>query len=398
MIYQRNWANLDYTKHIQGSDECLTAIAKELDMTVTGADGTVRYWRMFYENDAAAGDAHGDLNWEKSAARYEALAVACKAEHGHEEWWRCYTKTDGPSKWMGVWFHKPSWGVRIKIDGVNLSVATCEREDDAGLVMDFARVALDREPKNFPEQFRLVEAWVEAKEKGGVPAVARVELLSDVRVNGKDYGKDSVAAAEAREALAAVEDKIKKAIVTDDVKRDWYNAWLSEMSDEPGSEWMADLPDHEDGPETVGELAEVAMDNKDLAMTLTGATRYGDARKTFWRWKGAAAALFGVYDIGTMPLLQDLTTKERPPEHQRVPDGVANCSVPWLIGRFSHRSSSMSRAGRSACARRTRRSRRTTRTRWRPSRGHNCKLRRFRRRRRRGARAVAAKRRRRRYL
>ena len=104
------------------------------------------------------------------------------------------------------------------------------------------------------------------------------------------------------------------------------------MSDEPGSEWMADLPDHEDGPETVGELAEVAMDNKDLAMTLTGATRYGTARKTLWRWKGAAAALFGVYDIGTMPLLQDLTTKERPPEHQRVPDGVTNCSITWLSG------------------------------------------------------------------
>ena len=27
--------------------------------------------------------------------------MACKAEHDHEEWWRCYTKQSGPSKRWG---------------------------------------------------------------------------------------------------------------------------------------------------------------------------------------------------------------------------------------------------------------------------------------------------------
>ena len=171
----------------------------------------------------------------------------------------------------------------------------------------------------------MVEAWVEAGENGAVPAVARVELLGDVRVNGKDS-----IAAETRAAAAAVEDKIKKAIVTDDVKRDWYNAWLSQMSDEPGSEWMADLPDVEDGPETVGELALVDVDNRDLAMALTGATQYYNARRTLWLWKGAAVALLGEKLADNPPPMEKHA--ERPAKHQHVPDGVANRFVPWLIG------------------------------------------------------------------
>ena len=107
--------------------------------------------------------------------------MACKAEHGVEEWWRFHTKPQGPSKHWGVVFHKPSWKARIKIDGTSLHLGTCEFEDDAGLVADFALVVAGREPKNFPEQFRLVEAWVEADKNGDVPAVARVELLGDVK-------------------------------------------------------------------------------------------------------------------------------------------------------------------------------------------------------------------------
>ena len=329
MIYQKNWNALDYVKHIQGSDECLTAVARELGMTVTGADGKIRYWRWLYKNDAAAGEAHSDYRWETSQLRYEGLADACEAKHNHREWWLEWKEPTGPSKCLGVKFQKPSWVANFTIGGAYLHVATCEREDDAAIVADFARVADGREPKNFPEFWNSIKARVEADENCDVPAVARVELQGVVHVNPvRPRGATTVAPLD---AAALLEKKIAAALV-DEVKRDWYNAELSEMSDEPGSEWMADLPDHEDGPETVGELAEVAMDNKDLAMTLTGATRYGTARKTLWRWKGAAAALFGVYDIGTMPLLQDLTTKERPPEHQRVPDGVTNCSITWLSG------------------------------------------------------------------
>ena len=133
---------------------------------------------------------------------------------------------------------------------------------------------------------------------------------------------------EARAAAAAVEDKIKKAIVTDDVKRDWYNAELSEMSDEPGSEWMADLPDV--GPETVGELALVDVDNRKLAMALTGASQYYNARRTLWLWKGAAVALLGEKLADNPPPMEKHA--ERPAKHQQVPDGVANRFVPWLIG------------------------------------------------------------------
>ena len=178
----------------------------------------------------------------------------------------------------------------------------------------------------------MVEAWVEAGENGAVPAVARVELLGDVRVPLRPRVQ---LVGEERAAAAAVEDKIKKAIVTDDVKRDWYNAWLSEMSDEPGSEWMADLPDV--GPETVGELALVDVDNRKLAMALTGASQYHNARKTLWLWKGAAVALLGEKLADNPPPMEKHA--ERPAKHQHVPDGVANRFVAWLIGRFSHRSS-----------------------------------------------------------
>ena len=125
MIYQKNWNALDYVKHIQGSDECLTAVARELGMTVTGADGKIWYWRGLYKNDAAAGEANADLIWEKSALRYEGLADACEAAHNHREWWLCHTEKSGPSKHWGVGFLKPSWAVRMAIEGVVLHVATC---------------------------------------------------------------------------------------------------------------------------------------------------------------------------------------------------------------------------------------------------------------------------------
>ena len=38
MVFQKNWAGLEYVKHVQGSDECLTAIAKELGMTLLRED------------------------------------------------------------------------------------------------------------------------------------------------------------------------------------------------------------------------------------------------------------------------------------------------------------------------------------------------------------------------
>ena len=39
---------------------------------------------------------------------------------------------------------------------------------------------------------------------------------------------------------AAVEDEIAET-ARNPITRPWYNTWLSEMGDEPGAEWMADL-------------------------------------------------------------------------------------------------------------------------------------------------------------
>ena len=128
-----------------------------------------------------SGDALGDLRWEESIRRYDALVAACADKHGHRKWWLDWKEPHGPSKHWGVDFQKPSWRAYIYIGGVKLYLGSCKCEDDAGLVVDFALVADGREPKNFPEFWDSIKARVEAGESGAVPAVARVELLGDVK-------------------------------------------------------------------------------------------------------------------------------------------------------------------------------------------------------------------------
>ena len=248
--------------------------------------------------------------------------MACKAEHGVEEWWRFHTKPQGPSKHWGVVFHKPSWKARIKIDGTSLHLGTCEFEDDAGLVADFALVVAGREPKNFPEQFRLVEAWVEADKNGDVPAVARVELLGDVKKKKRPVTRVD------RASVAAVNDKIHETVTKDEVKRNWYHTDLSDMSDVPGAEWMAALADESDDVETVGDLAMVDVFDKDIMVALIGHSHVS-ARLRLWRFKRDAADFLGVEIPKEVP---DKPRQERPAKHQQVPDGVANRFVPWLTG------------------------------------------------------------------
>ena len=193
-------------------------------------------------------------------------------------------------------------------------------KDDAGLVADFALVAVGREPKNFPEQFRLVEAWVEAGENGAVPAVARVELLGDV------HRKKHVTRVD-RASVAAVNDKIHETVTKDEVKRNWYHTDLSDMSDVPGAEWMAALADESDDVETVGDLAMVDVFDKDIMVALIGHSHVS-ARLRLWRFKRDAADFLGVEIPKEVP---DKPRQERPAKHQRVPDGVANHFIPWLI-------------------------------------------------------------------
>ena len=319
MIYQKNWNALDYVKHIQGSDECLTAVARELGMTVTGADGKIWYWRGLYKNDAAAGEANADLIWEKSALRYEGLADACEAAHNHREWWLCHTEKSGPSKHWGVGFLKPSWAVRMAIEGVVLHVATCRCEDDAAIVADFARVADGRKPKNFPEFWDSIKARVEAGENSVVPAVARVELRGVVRVNGAA----SVGVSEAASSLAA---KIKAAIASKSDLAEGPLDGFKLSKDELKGLAANDITN-------VGHLAGANVDDVALHAVVAAGARTSHARIKLWKLIGLAANRLDVR-IGALPKMNGTGTKrtqERPKAHQRVPDGVANCYT-WLIG------------------------------------------------------------------
>ena len=167
----------------------------------------------------------------------------------------------------------------------------------------------------------MVKAWVEAGENGAVPAVARVELLGDV------HRKKHVTRVD-RASVAAVDDKIHETVTKDEVKRNWYHTDLSDMSDVPGAEWMAALADESDDVETVGDLAMVDVFDKDIMVALIGHS-HGSAQLRLWRFKHDAADFLGVEIPKEVP---DKPRQERPAKHHRVPDGVANHFIPWLIG------------------------------------------------------------------
>ena len=98
---------------------------------------------------------------------------------------------------------------------------------------------------------------------------------------------------------------------------------------------MVDLADvlEESLIETVGDLARLDVNNEELVLKLTRSRYYGVARRTVWSWKRAAAALLEVeLDKEVPPPIPPIPQTERPREHQRVPDGVANRFVAWLIG------------------------------------------------------------------
>ena len=88
------------------------------------------------------------------------------------------------------------------------------------------------------------------------------------------------------------------------------------------------MADESDDVETVGDLAMVDVFDKDIMLALTGSS-HGSARLRLWRFKRDAADFLGVQIPKEVPAMPG---RERPPEHQRVPDGVANRFVPWLIG------------------------------------------------------------------
>ena len=263
----------------------------------------------------------GDELREEAIRKYEELAEACKKKHGHCKWWLHSEKQNGPSKRFGVTFSKPSWIVRITIEGVTLHVATCECEDDAGLMADFARVADGREPKNFPEFWNSIKARVEAGENCVVPAAAPVVFRGVVRVNGR-------ASVGASEAASSIEAEIKSAIAS---KPDLAEVLLDVAEWKRGfalkGQQVIDL--RAAGITTIAGLALADVDKPEHVRAVTTNRDESQARAAFWSKKHAAAKRLGV-KIGSLPA--KTSRKERPPEHQRVPDGVANCSVPSLIG------------------------------------------------------------------
>ena len=325
MIYQKNWNALDYVKHIQGSDECLTAVARELGMTVTGADGTVGYWQRLWKNDAAAREANADVvsdaSWERSILRYEELAEACELAHGHRDWWLHYKERDGPSKWFGVTFHYSSWRARIMIEGVMRHVGTCEFEDEAGVVADFAVGADGRAPKNFPALWDSIKAWVEAKEKGCVPAaVAPVVFRGSVRVDGVTIGVSEAASALEAEISTAVTQK--RAIAEGPL--DGFKLSKDDLKGLAANSIT-----------NVGHLAGANVDDAALHAVVLPGSRAVDARKKLWRLIGLAANRLDVR-VGVLPKKQraanKTSTRERPQAHQHVPDGVTNWSITWPSG------------------------------------------------------------------
>ena len=138
--------------------------------------------------------------------------------------------------------------------------------------------------------------------------------------------------AEARAAASSVEAKIAAAVAKPEnhsrasmpLSDAGYDSGLGTWDKSLKTKWNAEQGRHMEakGVKTVRNLALVNMDNMKLLLTLalcddTASGRL-TARRKLWNWKGAAAALVGVDDIGELPKLkqgrkpkEERTTKEQ---------------------------------------------------------------------------------------
>ena len=237
MVFQKNWAGLEYLKHVQGSDECLTAIAKELGMTLLREDGEICYWRRLWKNDEAAGAEmterwaeDGDLRleydegcgafWEmqqrwfatqreRAKAAFFLHETGDRAKGGDGKWWLRHEKRFGPSRFFGMHLEDGRWRVRLWLDGKLVHIGAADNEEDAARLVDVLLVRVRGEaPRNLTESF--VE-WLETGCDGDVPAEVVVAALRRVgRVDVR--GVESVEAAEALDAASSVEDEIAAAV------------------------------------------------------------------------------------------------------------------------------------------------------------------------------------------
>jgi len=361
MVFQKNWAGLEYLKHVQGSDECLTAIAKELGMTLLREDGDIWYWRRLWKNDEAAGAEFstmmterwaedGDLRleydegcgafWEmqqrwfatqreRAKAAFFLHETGDRAKGGDGKWWLRHEKRYGPSRFVGVRMEDGRWKVRLWLDGKYVHIGRCDNEEDAARLADALLVLVRREaPRNLTESF--VE-FLGTGCDGDVPAALVQAALR--RVGRVDVTEtESVGAAEARDAASSsLEKEIDEAIAADPVKRRLastdLSGWLPRARSKPHANWneAQGRTMERQGVKTVRDLALVNMGNMKLALasTLGEDTKNGrlTARRKLWNWKCAAARLLGVVvelDREKPPPLRK--PAERTPAHQRALD------------------------------------------------------------------------------
>ena len=275
------------------------------------------------------------LRRERATERFEALVTADKDAGGDGQWWLRHGKSYGPSRFFGVRMVNGRWKVELTVGGKKVYIGLCDEEEDAARLANLIIVAVRREAsKNFTESF------VEFLGTGGdVPeALVAAALLRVGRVDVK--GAESVEAAEAKAAASSLEEEIDEAITADPEMQSRAGMKLSDVrlhgsglgawdtGSIKGANWNKAQGSHMErqGVNTVRNLALVNMDNMELALRLTlcddTASGRQAARRKLWNWKGAAAALVGVDDIGELPKLKNgrKLKEERTPAAQRALD------------------------------------------------------------------------------
>ena len=322
---------LNREKHFLGADVAFTAVIKHAGEALLKP---VDYWANLWAGNAdaletvkkawkkAMREVH-QRQRERATARFIDFETADFVAGGDGDWWVGYEKSYGPSRFSGVFMQNGRWRVQLTVDGKEVHVGMCDKEEDAARLVDLILVAVREEaPRNFPESF---VKWLETGCDGDVPAelvAAALRRVGDVRVN--QTASDGGAAA--RAALAAAEKEIEEAWDHPLASKDLSSGALPRgQRDKPRANWTVDQGKFmenvtlEDAPETVYELALVDANNREVAMAFSPlAFSYISARLTLWSRKRAAAALLDVtLDDKPPPLLK---LAERTTKHQRALD------------------------------------------------------------------------------
>ena len=239
----------------------------------------------------------------------------------------------GASGFYGVRKEKGArhWRVVLVVDGRKLYPCTCENEEDAARLANVILVLVRGDaPKNLRLSQRVVELLGTGC-VGDIPAELVAAAKEALRRVGhvEVKGAESVEVAEARAAASSVEAKIAAAVAKPEnhsrasmpLSDAGYDSGLGTWDKSLKTKWNAEQGRHMEakGVKTVRNLALVNMDNMKLLLTLalcddTASGRL-TARRKLWNWKGAAAALVGVDDIGKLPK-QSIVKNGRPPKQE----------------------------------------------------------------------------------